>query len=125
NEKRWRRPDMNPVPKCLIRFDTLEAAEAGRAAESLRRALHEVDPAIEARRVRTDPSAMDFGSALEIVLAAPAFIELARGIANWLARSHTSKLTIIAQDGITIVENIGARDAVNLAEKLEARYAHR
>jgi hypothetical protein len=116
---------MNPVPKYLIRFDTMEAADAGRAAESLRRALHEVDPAIEARRVRTDPNAMDFGSALEIVLAAPAFIELARGIANWLARSHTSKVTIIAQDGTAIVENIGARDAVNLAEKLEARYGRR
>lgn len=119
------RAEVEPVLKYTIRFDMLETADAGRAAESLRRALHESDQGIEARRVRIDPDAMDFGAALEIMLAAPAVVELARGIANWLARSHTSKLTIIAHDGTTIVENIGARDAVGLAEKLEARYAGR
>ena len=58
-------------------------------------------------------------AALEIVLAAPA-IPLAKGVADWLARSRSSKLTIIGPDGATIVENISSRDAAGLAEKLRA-----
>ncbi len=78
-----------------IRFDDIEAADAGRAAESLRRSLQDVDPTIVARRARSDTDAMDFGPALEIVLTAPAIIELAKGISNWLSRTHSSRLTMI------------------------------
>jgi hypothetical protein len=82
--------------------------------------LQDFDPEIKARRVRTDVDAMDFGTVLEIFLAAPAIVELAQGIADWLARSPSSKLTIIGPDGTTIVENISARDASGLAEKLKS-----
>ena len=68
---------------------------------------------------------MDFGTALEIVWAAPAIVELAKGIASWLGRTHSSKLTVIGPDGTTIVENINARDAAGLAEKLQARHGER
>jgi hypothetical protein len=95
--------------------------DAGKAAESLRQTLLDIDPTIEAERVRTDPTAMDFGASLAVVLAAPAIGELAKGIANWLGRIHTSKLTIVDSDGSTIVENISARDAADLAPKLQAR----
>jgi hypothetical protein len=116
---------MDQPIRYVVRFDGLEAADAGRAADGLRRSLQEVDPTIQAARVRTDPAAMDFGTALEIVLAAPAIIELAKGISNWLARSHSSKVTVIGPDGTVIVENIGAREAAGLAEKLRARHGNR
>lgn len=103
----------------IVRFDKLNSADAGRAAESLRRSLQDVDPTIQARRVRSDPEAMDAGSALAVVLSAGAVVELARGIANWLARAPSSRLTVIRPDGRIIVENISARDAASLAEKLQ------
>jgi hypothetical protein len=105
-----------------VRFDGLEAADAGRAAESLRRTLQEVDPTIQAKRVRSDQDAMDIGTTLEIVLAAPAIVELAQGISDWLRRTHSSKVTLIGQDGTTIVENISAREAAGLAAILQAKH---
>jgi hypothetical protein len=60
---------MDQPIRYTICFDGLEAADAGRAAESLRRSLQEVDPRIKADRVRTDADSMDFGPALAVVLA--------------------------------------------------------
>jgi hypothetical protein len=111
---------MEQPNRYIIRFDGMERPNAGQAAESLRRSLQEVDPAIQAKRIRTDSEALDFGSALAVVLAAPAVVTLAKGISNWLARSRTSKLTVIGPDGAIIAENIGAKDAITLVEKLEA-----
>jgi hypothetical protein len=103
-----------------IRFEGLEAGDAGQAAESLRRTLMDEAPSVEARRARTDPDAMDFGTTLVVVLAAPAIVELAKGIAAWLGRTYSSKVTITRPDGTVVVENIGAREAANLAERLQA-----
>jgi hypothetical protein len=108
-----------------IRFDALELAEASQAAESLRDHLCEVIPDIAARRIRTDASAMDFGSALEIALAAPVVLELAKGIAAWLARSPTSSVTITGADGVVLVEKISSRDAFRLAKKLGGVHVRR
>jgi hypothetical protein len=123
-EGEWAKMEQ-PV-RYTIRFDGLdEAADAGRAAESLRRSLRDVDPTIQATRVRSSAEAMDFGTMLAVVLAAPAIVELAKGITNWLARTPSSRLTVIGPDGSTIVENISARDAADLAEKLQARHGGR
>lgn len=103
----------------IIRFDGVAAADAGRAAESLRRSLQDLDPEINAKRVRSNSDTMDFGSTLEIILAAPAIVVLAKGLANWLERTHSSRLTVVDAAGSIIVENISARDAVGLAEKLQ------
>jgi hypothetical protein len=108
-----------------VRFDGLDAAQASRAAESLRRTLKDTDPTIKARRVRSDPEALDFGSNLEILLAAPSILELAKGISSWLGRTHSSKVTVLDIEGAVIVENISARDAAGLAEKLQARHDRR
>jgi hypothetical protein len=109
-----------PPHRYLIRFDGLAAAEAGTAAGELRRTLQDLLPGIDASLVRTDPAAMDFGTVLEVVVGTRAVAELAKGVANWLARSPASKVTIIGPNGKTIVEGITARQAVGLAEKLHA-----
>jgi hypothetical protein len=114
---------MDQLVRYTIRFPDMEIADAGRAAESLRRTLQDVSPGLAATRVRTDANLMDFGAALELALAAPAIVEVAKGIASWLARAHSSKLTIAGPDGSTIVEGITSRDAASLAEKLQAAHA--
>ena len=113
---------MKQSVRYTIRFDGIEAADAGLAAESLRQSLQMIGAEIKVRRVRTDADTMDFGTALEIVLGAPAILELAKGIAAWLARSHSSKITIIGPNGTTIVENLRARDASGLAERLQTAH---
>ena len=116
---------MEQESRYTIHFDEMEPAEAGRAAESLRRSLQEVDPTIQTKRIRADDQAMDFGASLAVILTAPAIVTFAKGMSNWLARTHTSKLTVIGPDGKTVVENISARDAVDLAKKLSAAYGKR
>jgi hypothetical protein len=102
-----------------IHFEGLEARDAGVAAESLRRTLIDEAPGIEVRRGRSDQDAMDFGSTLVVILAAPAVVQVAKGIAAWLGRTHSSKVTITRSDGKVVVENIGAREAASLAERLQ------
>jgi hypothetical protein len=116
---------MDEPIRYTIRFDGLEPADAGRAAESLLRSLLEVDPTIQAKRARTDEEAMDFGASLAVILATPAIIALAKGISNWLARTPASKLTVIGPDGKIIVENISAKSAADLAEKLQTARGRR
>ena len=41
--------------------------------------------------MRTDPEALDFSTVLEVILAAPAFVELAKGVANWLSRGRPTR----------------------------------
>jgi hypothetical protein len=116
---------MEQTSRYTIRFNEMEPADAGRAADSLQRSIQEADPTIQAKRTRVDDEAMDFGASLAVILATPAIVALAKGISNWLARTHTSRLTVIGPDGKTIVENIGAREAVYLAEKLIAAHGKR
>jgi hypothetical protein len=123
--RRSREESMDQPIRYTVQFEGLDAADAARAAESLRRFLQEVDPTIQAKRVRTERETMDLGSVLEVILAARAITELTKGISNWLSRTHSSKVTVIGPDGKTIVENIGASEAAELAEKLQVRHGGR
>jgi hypothetical protein len=105
----------------LIRFDGLESADA---AAQRRRTLQDIDPTIQAKREQTDEDRMDFGASLAVILATPAIITRARGISKWLARTPTSKLTVIGPYGKTILD-ISARQAAGLAKKLRARHGER
>jgi hypothetical protein len=116
---------MDDLVTYTIRFDGMPPSDAGRAAESLLRSLRENNPALVGKRVRSDPEAMDFGAVLAVSLAAPAVVELAKGIANWLARTHSSKVTIITSDGIAIAENIGAGEAATLMQRLGEKRGRR
>jgi hypothetical protein len=110
----------NPVTY-MIRFEGMPPSDAGLAAENLLRSLRYSNPTFVGKRVRTDPEAMDFGSVLAVALAAPAVVELAKGIANWLARTHSSRVTIVGPDGVAIAENIGAGEAAALVQRLSER----
>jgi hypothetical protein len=105
----------------LIRFDGLESADA---AAQRRRTLQDIDPTIQAKREQTDEDRMNFGASLAVILATPAIITRARGISKWLARTPTSKLTVIDPYGKTILD-ISARQAAGLAKKLRARHGER
>jgi len=61
---------------------------------------------------------MDFGTALSVALTAPVLVELAKGVAAWLARTHDSKVTITCPDGTVAAENINARQAIDLIKAL-------
>ena len=109
---------MDEYLQFIISFQNHQAAEASQSAESLRSAILEEAADIAVRRVRTDPEAMDMGTALSVGLAAPALAGLVKGIAAWLARAHGRRITISRPDGTLVVGDIGARQAADLAETL-------
>lgn len=105
-----------------IEFENVDAAEAGRLAESLRDYVLNADPSVEATRRRQDQSAMDFGASLALLLGAPAIVAVAKGIESFLERYRTACIRITRPDGSIIVENLTSREAVQLAAKLRAAW---
>jgi hypothetical protein len=75
--------------------------------ESLGRRLRGAGYQAEAdslKLIRPDPNAMDIGSVVSVALAAPAIVELARGIAAYLAGLAPSERRIVIIHGSTKVD---------------------
>jgi hypothetical protein len=68
----------------LISFSDVSLDEAGSNAEDLKRHLEMVAPGVEAEQRRTDSRAQDMGAILAIILAGPAVVAVAKGIADWI-----------------------------------------
>lgn len=105
---------MSNLVEYIISFPSASVAESGENAEDLRGFLREIAPEIEARRIRTDSETMDMGASLAVVLAAPAAIQLAKGIGDWLRKTNTSKVTIKTADGSIVIDNISSKNAAAL-----------
>jgi len=98
-----------------VEFENADAAEAGRLAESLREYILRSDTSVEAKRRRADQNAMDFGTVLEILLAAPSAVSVAKGIASFLQHYQTASVTIKRPNGEVIVKNVTSRRAGDIA----------
>lgn len=107
--------------KYVIKFEGESLASANLYADELRDAVLEAasnkDVDINAQVQREDPSTMDFGGTLVLVLGTPAAIAVAKGISDWLKRRNTASITIETEDGKLVAKNISSKDATSLAEK--------
>lgn len=112
---------MNTI-EYVIHFEGEDLAASNIYASELRVHLLEfmsdkgMDLSVEVQK--KDDSNMDCGASLAVVLASPVVIVLANGLRDWLKKRNTSSITIENADGKTIVKNISAKDAVNLADRL-------
>jgi hypothetical protein len=102
----------------LIEFQGVDSATAGTLAEDLKEHVLSADPAVSAERRRSDPSSMDFGATLVLLLSAPAAVAVAKGIEAFLARHQTAAIRIKGANGSMVVENVTSRQASDLAVKL-------
>lgn len=110
----------------LVRFPDVSSAQASIWAHELSDRLSRFDRRISAETRRDDPMALDFGSTLAILLAAPATVALGKGlgegiakvIGDWLGTKQDAKLSIVRPDGSLVIENISAKDAIRLAREL-------
>jgi hypothetical protein len=103
----------------IIRFEDMTVAEANIMTESLRDAILDSHRDVSIERLRDDPSAQDFGATLVLLLAAPAAVEVAKGIARWLERYQSAKLRIESPDGTLLVENLTGKQAIELTKLLQ------
>ena len=105
----------------IVKFDGEDLADANRYAAELRDTLLEVASDtgvnVEANVRRDDPSTMDFGGTLVLVLGTPAAIAIAKGFADWLRKRNTASVTIETGDGKLVAKNISSKDAASLAGK--------
>ena len=101
-----------------IGFVDANSADAGTYAADLKDHLAMVAPDVQARQLRTDPHAMDMGATLGIVLAAPAIVALAKGIADWLKMRGSKPKLVIYRDGKKLIEldNMPGDDVFELLE---------
>lgn len=105
--------------KLIVHFDETSQARANQYASELRENLLDLylqDVSVDV--VRESQNTMDLGGILEIVLAAPAVVALARGIQAWLSKRPTASIRIVRPDGTVIA--IAAEDSRNLAKIVEA-----
>jgi hypothetical protein len=109
-----------------IRFPDLSPTQAGEDAELLERAintaLREAGEAPVAKQTKLDMNTGDLGTIVEIVLAAPATIIFARGVAKaiqgYFARSNRAGFTLVKPDGTRlVVTDLESRDVEKVADK--------
>ena len=93
---------MDSANRFIIRISGLSEGAADQAADSLESHLNSLGEA-EVERVRDDPRHQDFGASVAVVLAAPAAVAIAKGLAHWLARREDGEVIIVTADGSTVV----------------------
>jgi hypothetical protein len=82
------------------------AGEANQLANRLLRWLESSEVDVEVSRIKTDNTSMDGGITVAAILAAPAVVELAKALGQFLLRYQNSKITIKTADGEIVGENL-------------------
>lgn len=99
-----------------IRFDHLSVADASIKAQGLRQAVLEASGEAQAKIVKDDPSTMDFGATLILVLGAPAAVAVAKGISDYLRRVGGT-VSITAAGGVE-TKGIAGADVAAIVKAL-------
>jgi hypothetical protein len=86
-------------------------------ASDVRREVRDEGRPIEAEVKRTDPTAMDFGTTLVLVLGAPAVVVLARAVRDWAKR--TGNNATISINGNTI-NNVASEDVAAIVKAMNS-----
>ena len=117
---------MSAASVVSISFPGASPMEANRAAaeltDQINKGLLEEGFSSIAQQHRTDPAAQDVGQVVEMLLAAPAVVALARqvaiGIQKYMARANRSVIRITRSDGTSVeISNVESR---HLAKVLAA-----
>ena len=83
--------------KVVLRFEGLSSGEAGVEVRRLKEAILDTTPDVQATVERGDAESMDAGTILSIVLATPAIIEVAKGIAAFLNKRGTRSGRLVVE----------------------------
>ena len=108
-----------PYTPVVISFGDTTTAEGNRFAGSLAETLRGLNPTIQVERIRERPDTQDFGASLAVILGTTAVVELAKGIASWLARNSGSKIEIRREGQVVMsASHLDSVDVPKLAEAL-------
>lgn len=106
-----------------ISMVSMSVAEANALANDLADSLLDSVPHASIGRARTDRKSQDFGTAVVVMLSAPAMVKLADGLSKWLARRSEARLEMRRTDKngkerrITVDGHLGARRVEQLVRE--------
>jgi hypothetical protein len=86
--------------------------EANALAEQLGAHLAASAPGISTELVRTRSDTQELGSAIAIILSAPAVIAAVRAIAAFLQKHQSASLDITTKDGRILLQNVTSQTAL-------------
>lgn len=89
-------------------------ADSQSLTSDLMASLKLATPDISVDRIKPSDETMDLGTIVSIVFASGAATAIGKGIADWLRRQPSAKITIYENDRL-VAENITSEDAVRLA----------
>jgi len=106
--------------RIIITFPEV-ALDAGNVhAASLADQLRDVDRSIQVERVKQRPDTMDFGATLVLVLGTAAATEIAKGIAQWIAR-HKTKVQLTTGAGTLTISDSDPESAAKIIQALSQK----
>lgn len=101
-----------------LTFDNGSVADANRWAGELKEYILDSVTEVEVEQQRDNPYSQDLGTALSLILGAPAAVALARALGNWLTLHRQAGITIKTARGEIVGSNLTSKDALKLAELL-------
>jgi hypothetical protein len=102
----------------ILEFEGVPKADANRYAMELQDLLRSATKEATVKPAQAAANTQDFGATLIIgILGTPAAIVLAKKIGDYLLRRTSATVTIRTESGEMVVQNLGSKDAAELAEK--------
>ena len=102
----------------LLSVQAANLREGNGLAEELRTGLEQSAPGVTAERARERDDTQDLGTAVALVLSAPAVIAIARGIGQFLQKHQNASLEIKTKGGHVILKNVTSRTALEVIREV-------
>jgi Effector Associated Constant Component 1 len=107
--------------RIFLSFPDAKLSAANLFAASLSNRLRNVDPSVQIELVKRRAGSMDCGSTVALVLGTAAATEMAKGIAQWIAR-HKTKVQFTTNTETLIVSDA---DPESVAKIIQALSSHK
>ncbi|MEP1420533.1 MAG: hypothetical protein ABJK59_02030 [Erythrobacter sp.] len=105
------------MTKFLIHYAEGTDFERAQAASSLAEFLSASSSELDVELLRQSDTSMDLGTLVQVILAAPASIILAKGIADFLRRYGSGKFSIVTDDGEMVVEGLDRKATAEIIKQ--------
>lgn len=108
--------------KLKISFGDEKPALATRFANELSKEITKSASDVQISVERDDPTNMDFGATLVLVLGAPAIVALVKALDNWLQLRNSASITIRTEEGEVIIDKANSADVDKILKRLSKFY---
>lgn len=106
--------------RIFLSFPDAKLSAANQFASSLSDRLKNVDPSVQVELVKQGSGTMDFGTTVVLVLGTAAATEIAKGIAQWIAR-HKTKVQLTTNTETLTVSDADPESIAKIIQALSSK----